>query len=528
MAQISKQKLREILSNAPKGTTPEGIISGLVARGHQIEGLRGTTIDKAGGRQLVTTPGGAEVLKIPGKKSITIKAAPITSVSGKKKKKTFLNQVGDFIGLSGLAKGFSQAIFLKTASGRRLMEDLESGRITADQFDEAINLTQSNREGIATGKEVVGSAAQVALNIASVGGLGTTALKGAAATGKLVGGASKTLGLGTRVASGAGFGAGITASRQLQEQDKLSLGGIATGAAIGGAIPLAGAGAKSLFKKVTQKLPNRLVKSVIKQRPKELLAGRDAAETLLEKKRIGSIDSLIVKGQSAMDDLNVTIDKNLLNSKVQLDMSAISKGAARQLNEEGADITEDALLKQVQKMAPKVGKLLKQRKLNIKNANSVRIQIDKILGDKAFIGGQQTFTKDLLKTYSNTLRNTVQDVAPAGTRTAFKELSKEITLQRALLATAARDGGKKIVGVSDILAIIGGGAVGGGPGSAALFAGRRALTGPTGAIGTAQALRGIGTVGKKLSESQLGGILSKLSPLEKTLIMDAIGQGTVE
>src|SRR3990167_10866112 len=46
---LSKEKVKEILQNAPKGTTPKGILAGLKAKGYELEGYPTTSIPKQEG-----------------------------------------------------------------------------------------------------------------------------------------------------------------------------------------------------------------------------------------------------------------------------------------------------------------------------------------------------------------------------------------------------------------------------------------------------------------------------------------------
>src|SRR5947207_2481846 len=66
-----------------------------------------------------------------------------------------LKGVSDFLGLTGLGKGISQAIFFNlTPEGRWINDQLKQGKISPDE------LNYITGGGVATNKEVLGSAAQ--------------------------------------------------------------------------------------------------------------------------------------------------------------------------------------------------------------------------------------------------------------------------------------------------------------------------------------------------------------------------------
>lgn len=160
-----------------------------------------------------------------------------------------LKALGDFTGTTGLGKGISQAIFLNfTPEGKQTLSDLQSGKITKQQFDNIVG------GGLATNKEVLGSAAQTALTVGTAG-LGSPETATAnEATGQLIRGGATTTAkplltrLGTQIGTGAAIGGTGGAINAYSKGE--GAGGIATGAAqgavtgglIGGASELATTG----------------------------------------------------------------------------------------------------------------------------------------------------------------------------------------------------------------------------------------------------------------------------------------------
>lgn len=147
-----------------------------------------------------------------------------------------LRAISDFVGVTGLAKGATQAIFLNfTKEGKDTLKMLEEGKITPQQFDDIVG------GGLATPKEVIGSAVQTAGTIALAGvspltsgktvvGQGAktffqTAGKQALKTGAVVGGMSAAEEYGKGGSAGEIAGAGAT--------------GFGFGAALSGGVSLA-------------------------------------------------------------------------------------------------------------------------------------------------------------------------------------------------------------------------------------------------------------------------------------------------
>lgn len=103
---------------------------------------------------------------------------------------SILKGINDLIGTTGLAKGATQAIFLNfTKEGKDIQRMLDEGKITPEEYDSIIG------GGLATPKEVIGSAVKTATTI---GGLGTPAKT---AVGRIA--------TGTAIGAGYGLGEGI-------------------------------------------------------------------------------------------------------------------------------------------------------------------------------------------------------------------------------------------------------------------------------------------------------------------------------
>lgn len=179
MATITKEQLKEIIQKAPKGTTPEGIVSALRSQGHQLEGYPNPQQETEAMRR---------------------------AAQGETKKNV-LQKVGDFLGISKFGEGIGVAANnltgglkpLEDAQKRLLTESdtllakykearTKGDKTTADKYmrlmkdnADALDVIAKQFTEVGTGglsnKEVLGSAALT---------LGNIALAGAGAQGKAV------------------------------------------------------------------------------------------------------------------------------------------------------------------------------------------------------------------------------------------------------------------------------------------------------------------------------------------------------
>ena len=348
-------------------------------------------------------------------------------------------------------------------------------------------------------KKVVGSALQT----------GALFVPGGQATlpGRIVAGAAA--GYATDV------GSKLQAGRTTEEALKPGLGTV-----VGGGIPVLGATA-SLFKKATQNLPNRIVQSALGQSKAQLMAGKDVSEYALRNRIVGTTDSLLRGSQSAIDDISTQINTALSKGApktVRILKNEVLSEVVDSINKSGGATNAAEIREIVDNLAPQARALLNKSTLSLPEANQLRQMIDKTLGDRAFLGAQLPYNKEILKGFNSVLREKVKSLAPSGTREMFGILSKEITLRDALLNKAAQQAKNQVVNAFDLI-LAGGGFLGGGPaGALGAFAVKKASQSTIGKTGVG--------VGLKIAQDQLnklGPILSKLTPVERGIILSIIG-----
>lgn len=455
MATITKTELKKIIDNRPSNITPEQIVFSLQQKGHSLEGF------------------GEEEKKEEPKKGLLERTTNIVN-------KIFPGgKVGESIGtLAGYGYTAAKEKLGLAPKGATANYDLSSP----------------------TPLQVAGDIGAGALTVAGAKGVGM----GGTATQKIL--------------SSTAYGAGFGGSQAISE--KQSVGDVvkstALGAGLGAGLGVASVGVESVLNKVTA-LPERLVRSATGQSKKELLAGKDISKYVIENKKIGTAQKLIRDSQTAMDKANEIINTNLKSvpiTKHKITNKSLVEGIVKQINEQGGDISAEEVKKILYTLAPQSKGLLNKKSMSLVNANKLRQSLDKTLGDRGFLTSQLPFNKDVLRTFTNALRETIKTKAPEGTRAAFNTLSKELTLYNALSNKVAQGSRNQIISFGDLFGAIPGGMVGGVPGVIAGAAARRAVQSTPFLTGSAVT---IDTLNKAITP-----ILNKIEPATRTLLLKAI------
>lgn len=351
--------------------------------------------------------------------------------------------------------------------------------------------------------QVAGDVAQGAATIAGFKGVGSV---GSVATKAL-----QSAGL------GATQFAGKSAAEGGQAKDIIKSG--ATGALVGAGTSLAISGIGSALEQV-KKLPERLINSATGQSKKEILAGKGLSDFVLKEKKIGTAQGLLDDSQTQITKLNDLINKNLEQS-VRKTGGSVTIGRDNLLDEvaklpeaEGALLKRKDIQDVIQNLAPQAKKLLQKPSLTLTEANKLRQLVDRSLGSRAFIESQIPTNKLILRSFANTLRETVKSKAPEGTRSAFNSLSNEIRLSDSLASKIAQGSRNQIISFGDLIGGGLGGAVGGVPGAFAGAAARRVVQ-------STPVLTGTAVVVDKINKA-IEPILKNASPAIKTTIISAL------
>lgn len=351
-----------------------------------------------------------------------------------------LKGISDLVGTTGLGKGISQSIFLNfTPEGKQALSNLSSGKITQQQFNDITG------GPIASNKEVLGSAAQVALNVGLAGsgstGAGTTgslvkaALPGAVETG--VGQAAKRVA--TKAATGFLGGGALGATQGLS--DNKSLGeslkqGLVTGT-IGSILGGGAQGVSELVRGLTApQLTQKIYDTGIGVSKKVAQSGRSPSTQLIKDGVVGTAKTIYDRAQNTIDDVSPKINSILQKSTKTVSADKVFSSLAEGLNKSVGNTGEGSIgaaeMKQIiQSSIPQVRTLMDKAQLTLSETNQLRQIMDHTLGDRAFNGATLPFKKDALYDASNSLRSLVQTLAPE-TKDLFKQYSTSIGTIKAL------------------------------------------------------------------------------------------------
>lgn len=414
--------------------------------------------------------------------------------------------ISNFVGTTGLGKGISTVLapdqiqdinrisqssqkFLDLAhqlpvNNPRRQKLLELAQQTAN---EAQTLGQQNIESIPTNKEVLGSAAQTGLSLATLGGLGTG--------GKL----------GAQVLKGSVLGAGFGAAGALEANKTPGLGDITTGAAIGGAIPLAGAGLNKLKSFIGESLPKSLINTY-------LPSNKDLSQHVLENTKLGFTKTMLNNAKSNVKNISneigdildetlapATFNPEATRAQDIVNTKKLFKSVAQSFSQVGGagTITSNEVKKQILKIVPEVRGLLNKDNITLQQTWDIDKKISLALGDRFFEIKHSPFAKQVAGNFNETSRELIKEVAPK-TIPLFDELSKEINVRNGLNKYTKRMGR---VTLTDLISAMSGAGVfvTQGPlralgGAAGAIIAERALRSPAVGIGAAKGFTKLGQV----------------------------------
>jgi hypothetical protein len=404
------------------------------------------------------------------------------------------------------AKDFAGGVVYGFSAPGRTIQNLASKGVDklfgTDGFGEATKAGFERSTGVDldTTSSKVGQFAGETSQFVGAGGLASTATKGS----------------GLLVRSLAQGGASA-ATQALQTGD---IGKDEAVAFLTGSISVpAGDGLAFAGKKLTTSLPEWLVTPLLKQAKDAKVQGKDIAPFLVKSGRIGTVDSLITQTDDAINGISTQVDDLLAkssNAGVTIQKSSIVDDVVDRINQGGGAIGPDDVSDVIERLAPQAKGLLAKDTLTLAEANKLRSSIDKTLGDRGFLMQQLPFNKEVLRNFTNTLRETVKTSGDEQLRPLFDDYAKNIRLRNALLDRASSGGGPNSVGLYDLLA--GGGAF--------------AFTGdPVTAIGAAALRRGFESGFTKTSLAKVltnagkaAPLLEKLAPTERAIVTSFLAE----
>jgi len=355
--------------------------------------------------------------------------------------------------------------------------------------------------------QTAGDIASGALNVAGFKGVGTVGT------------------FAQRLLKTAGLGAGIGASESTAKGKNVSdtVKNATVGAVTGAALPVVGAGLNAVGKQIDT-LPDRFLNSALGRSKSQIMKDITSGKTdtlnqyILDNKPIGTASNMLKDSTEAVSRLGNEVQTKLATA-VRNSGSKVTIGRNNFLDEivnmpeaQGALMTRKDVVDTITRIAPQTKQLLQKPSLTLEEANKLRQLLDSTLGDKAFLGGQLTNDKTIIKAFADNLRETVKSKAPQEVRGLFQELSNEIQLRNSLVDRIAQKSKNQVLSIGDIFGGGLGGVLGGGiPGAAAGIAIRRGIESVPFKIGAA-----------KFTESltKAAPILESMTPAQQTVILD--------
>lgn len=318
----------------------------------------------------------------------------------------------------------------------------------------------------------------------------------------------------TRAAALGTTDAGVTAAQQGEVDEAAAINFF-----LGAAGPVVGKGLSMTNARtaLTEKLPEWLVEPLLKQAKDAKIKRSNLPQFLVSTGRVGNVETLVNKTNDAISDIGARVQSALKEgseSGVTVNRDELFDRLVQQVNDEGGAIDLEQVTGVVNRLAPQAQGLLKKEVLDLDEANRIRSQIDKTLGDRGFLRDQLPFDKDLLRGFTNELREEVKTKGPTQLRGLFDDYAKNIRLRDALLDRANSGGRTNNIGLSDLIA--GGvGFGGGGPiGAAVAFGARRVVESPQFRTNAAKFMAGGG----------FESLLEKSSPQARAVLLELAEQ----
>jgi len=381
--------------------------------------------------------------------------------------------------------------------GRKIGEALGGsiaaiGRVARGDIAGARNIAQAQPTPLEVGGDVLGTVAS---------GVGF-------AGGGLVGG------IGARILAGVGIGGAISGGEALSRgaEPKEAAKSAVGGAIVGAGLPVVGAGLRAIGRQIEQ-LPARFVNSALSRSKKEVLADiskdkvDDFAKFVIQKKKLGTANTLVNQSIDEVKKLSGDINEALdiaarkTGGKVTIGRDNVLDEVVQLPEAQGALLKRSDVRAIIERLAPQSKQLLQKPSLTLEEANKLRQLVDTTLGDRAFLGGQLSSDKAVLKSFATTLRNTVKNKAPEGTREVFAELSNEIRFRDGLLDRIAQRAGNQVLSFGDF--------IGGGLGGAFTAFGVNPFIGIPAGVATRRVLE---SVPFKISAARIIDALTKAAP----------------
>lgn len=376
---------------------------------------------------------------------------PILQDRFKQEKKSLIKQVadtadkvGDFLGIKKFGQAIGTASYLYlTKDGRDLLKNADKDPSKAQALYEVLREAPSS-------KEIVGSAALTALNIASAGtlqgaGAGMQSFRlvpitkaGRAAAG--INTAVKSGGALARIGKSAALGGafGVAGAMEQNKGFKEGVKQTATLSGISGGLTGVGVGinkGKQFSSKVGQKIAggimNTTIKPTLEESKKSIKYGQGSlGQEMLKRNIKGSNKQIYDLAIEKVDELENQLDNVLKNSKLTISRNEIAKYFKKTVRNLQATPTPEAKKEIEFIKSYLVTQLPKQ--LSLADANTMKRNLYKQIGEKAFnIDPKKSAHAPIYRTVANALKQEIEKKAqsnlmPTGVDMLQKNLAPQL------------------------------------------------------------------------------------------------------
>ena len=321
---------------------------------------------------------------------------------------------------------------------------------------------------------------------------------GAIGLGMVGGAAAGPFGAVPAAAAGSGLGEVL---RQKLSGEKIDTTGAKKQALLGaageGVGNVIGAVAKPVIGAVAKKIPERLMNTVFKEPLKATKAairkGFTLGEEALNRGEIGGTEGIFKKAVGKVNELEDTLQNLLMDSKEKVSMSTVRKTVQPmidQLKDAGNFSVADSITNRIDAIQKSVGK-----NIPVARANEIKRTIYDELRN-AF-GSQSSELNEGLKTIARSMKEQI------GGSEAISQINKDLSYYGRIadsMTSAMSKSRNNIAEFSDILPVTGGFTVGGIPGGAAAFIGKKILGSTEGKTAIAQGMKTVGNFAQSLPD----------------------------
>jgi hypothetical protein len=374
----------------------------------------------------------------------TISAEHFSSVYGKQEqsKTPFVEKVGDFMGITPIAKGLSAMAFkYLTPEGKELEKKVNNNTATPEEL-QAYSEIYGN---LPNAKQIAGGAAKTALTL---GTLGT----GGVATN-----------LAGRVIEGGILGGAYTALDNMQNNEKATKN-LATGVAIGGAIPLAGTVIKKGIQGVGKVLKfggEKIQQIFIKPTMADIEDGFKI-ENINKYGLGGSLETTLKKTEKKLEDLSKQLSSKLASRpETSIDLNEVAKKTATNILSNKSKSFGD--LGSVKNILEKLGSEIEEVSANglvdLPEAQAIKQAAGKkgawVFG---FRDPDAKATEIVYNKFYRVLKEEIEKKAPQGVKEINKQIGELIPISHAVIRRIPVAERNNVLSLTDL--ITGGFAIG--------------------------------------------------------------------